>query len=423
MAKPKVRSIGFEGEWIKKSYAETFCFLKHNSLSRAELDIQKGSIKNIHYGDILVRFDNILDVNKESLPYIADEALALKLVKDCRIQNGDIIFADAAEDNTVGKCVEIVSRNEDALVSGLHTIPSRPLFEFSGGYLGYSLNANSYHNQLLTLIQGTKISSISKSALQKTIITFPATLSEQQQIASYFMSLDSLIQATMKKIFSLKQLKSASFLSMFPQAGETKPRVRFRQFEGEWVKKKLSGCLEVSDDRNLEGIYGRNDVLSVSDDFGVMNQIELLGRSYAGKSVANYGILRTGEIVYTKSPLKSKPFGIIKQNMDKTGIVSVLYAIYKAKEGTAPEYIHYYFDPEWRLNAYMRPLVSKGAKNTMNISDEMALTGSIWIPSSLDEQQHIASYFRALDTQISLETQRLEKLKQIKSTCLDKMFV
>ena len=154
-----------------------------------------------------------------------------------------------------------------------------------------------------------------------------------------------------------------------------------------------------------------------------MNQIELLGRSYAGKSVSNYGILKNGEIVYTKSPLKSKPFGIVKLNTGKTGIVSVLYAIYRAKEGTVADYIHYYFDPDWRLNDYLRPLVNKGAKNTMNISDEMALTGCVMIPEDIREQQRIASFFASLDKQISLQEQRLEKLKQIKAACLDKMFV
>lgn len=226
-----------------------------------------------------------------------------------------------------------------------------------------------------------------------------------------------------KKITTLKQLKSASLLSMFPQTGETKPRIRFEGFEGDWEKKNLNMCLSISTEKNISDNYGIEDVLSVSDDFGVMNQIELLGRSYAGKSVRNYGILKKGEIVYTKSPLKSKPFGIIKQNTYRTGIVSVLYAVYTAKDGISADYIHYYFDPAWRLNAYMRPLVNKGAKNTMNISNETALDGFIMIPQNIAEQQQIASFFHSLDTQISLEAQRLEKLKQIKSACLDKMFV
>ena len=216
--------------------------------------------------------------------------------------------------------------------------------------------------------------------------------------------------------------KQASLQSMFPQEGETKPRVRFKGFEGEWKKKQLSECLNISNETNEDNRYGKDDVLSVSDEVGVVNQIKYLGRSFAGKSVTNYGVLKTGQIVYTKSPLKAKPFGIVKQNLGDSGIVSVLYAIYDAKEGVDAGYIHYYFDPAWRLNEYIRPLVNKGAKNTMNISDETTLEGYITIPS-FSEQKLIAEYFSNLDKQISIQEQRLEKLKQIKSACLKNMFV
>lgn len=210
--------------------------------------------------------------------------------------------------------------------------------------------------------------------------------------------------------------------SLFPAEGETTPRLRFQGFEGEWEKKLLSDCLEISDEKNTENLYGIDDVLSVSDDFGVVNQIELLGRSYAGKSVSGYKILRPGQIVYTKSPLRQKPYGIVKVNRGKTGIVSVLYAVYNVKEGVSAEYLHYYFDPAWRLNAYMRPLVNKGAKNTMNISDETALTGYIMIPKDIAEQERIASFLQRLDTQISMHHQQFERLKELKSACLGSMF-
>lgn len=209
---------------------------------------------------------------------------------------------------------------------------------------------------------------------------------------------------------------------LFPREGETVPKLRFNGFKGKWEKKLLSDCLEISDERNTDNRFGVEDVLSVSDDYGVVNQIELLGRSYAGKSVSGYKILRPGQIVYTKSPLKAKPYGIVKQNTGKTGIVSVLYAVYNTKEGVAPEYIHYYFDPAWRLNAYMRPLVNKGAKNTMNISDETALTGYIMIPKDIEEQRCIASYLRSFDEQIAIQQQQLERLKLMKQTCLGLLF-
>lgn len=254
-------------------------------------------------------------------------------------------------------------------------------------------------------------------------IMIPESKEEQQAIASFFRILDAKLQASAKKLESLKKLKSASLVAMFPQNGESTPKVRFKGFEGEWKETTLSECLDISYLQNSENKYDKNDVLSVSDDFGVMNQIELLGRSYAGKDVSSYSILQKGEIVYTKSPLKDKPFGIIKKNSYQTGIVSILYAVYHSKDNISADYIHYYFDPAWRLNAYMRPLVNKGAKNTMNISDEMALMGSLIIPPSLAEQQAIATFFRSLDRKIALETARLEKLKQIKLACLDKMFV
>lgn len=231
---------------------------------------------------------------------------------------------------------------------------------------------------------------------------------------------DELVLTTTSEVADSKMEDCARL--MFPQEGETKPRLRFKGFEGEWQKKLLSDCLEISEEKNTDNLFGIEDVLSVSDDYGVVNQIELLGRSYAGKSVSGYKVLRPGQIVYTKSPLRAKPYGIVKENRGKAGIVSVLYAVYTPKEGIAPEYIHYYFDPAWRLNAYMRPLVNKGAKNTMNISDETALTGYIMIPKDIEEQRRIASFLQRLDAQMMLHQQQFERLRKLKSACLDSMF-
>lgn len=419
MKEPKIRFKGFKGEWETVPFFDTFEVLKNNSLSRAELS-DSGNVMNIHYGDVLIKYGECVDVSKDVDTFVSDNEVAKKLHQTCAIKNGDIIFADAAEDNTVGKCTEVILYDEK-VVSGLHTIPVRPKMEFASKYLGFYLNSGSYHNQLLPHIQGTKISSISKKALNQTKVSYPIK-AEQQSIASYFQHLDSLIQSTTKKIESLKQVKAASLQSMFPQEGETKPRVRFKGFDGEWDFVSLGDCLTINNEKNQNNTYGINDVLSVSDEVGVVNQIKLLGRSYAGKSVSNYRILKTNQIVYTKSPLKSKPYGIVKVNKGSVGIVSVLYAVYDAKENVYPDYIHYYFDPAYRINNYLLPLINKGAKNTMNISDDMALTGKIWIPS-YDEQKQIAQYLQSLDRQISLQTQRLEKLKQIKSACLDNMFV
>lgn len=270
--------------------------------------------------------------------------------------------------------------------------------------------------------ESTGVPSLSKNNIDKIKTCIPNKF-EQQSVASFFTSLDAQISASTSRLASLKQMKAASLQAMFPQEGETVPKVRFKGFEGEWKKVKLSECLEISTERNLNNKYGVNEVLSVSDEEGVMNQIKLLGRSYAGKSVTNYKILRTNQVVYTKSPLKAKPYGIVKVNKGETGIVSVLYAVYDAKECVSPDYIHYYFEPTFRINNYLLPLINKGAKNTMNISDEVSLQGDIILPNTLEEQLRIVEYLQTLDAQIALHTKRLEKLKQIKAACLDKMFV
>lgn len=153
-------------------------------------------------------------------------------------------------------------------------------------------------------------------------------------------------------------------------------------------------------------------MLSVSGDYGVVNQIEFQGRSFAGVSVAPYGVVDTGDVIYTKSPLKSNPYGIIKTNKGKPGIVSTLYAVYKPLDNVYPEFIQIYFEQDARMNNYMHPLVNKGAKNDMKVSDENALNGEVCFPNR-DEQITISALFANLDHLITLH-QRKSFLKNCK---------
>lgn len=210
---PKIRFKGFEGEWKKVMFSETFEFLKNNSLSRAELS-NEGDIVNVHYGDVLIKYGDLLNIQNEELTFIADNKIGNTLYNSCHLQNGDIIIADAAEDNTVGKCSEIVNICNKRVVSGLHTIPCRPLNHFAQGYLGHYINSESYHNQLLPLIQGSKISSISKKTLSQTIVLVPS-IEEQKCIGNYFTSLDRQISLQSQRLEKLKQIKSACLDKMF----------------------------------------------------------------------------------------------------------------------------------------------------------------------------------------------------------------
>lgn len=157
----------------------------------------------------------------------------------------------------------------------------------------------------------------------------------------------------------------------------------------------------VSVEKNLGGVYGKADVLSVSGDYGIVNQIEFQGRSFAGASVLQYGIVHTGDVVYTKSPLSSNPYGIIKTNRGATGIVSTLYAVYRPLPNITSEFVQLYFEQNARMNNYMHPLVNKGAKNDMKVSASNALKGIVKFPSK-SEQKKICRYFDSIDSVIAL---------------------
>ncbi len=199
------------------------------------------------------------------------------------------------------------------------------------------------------------------------------------------------------------------------------PKIRFKGFTKDWEQRKLGDYLEVSKEKNRDEGFGKEDVLSVSGEFGIVNQIEFQGRSFAGASVKNYGVVEVFDIVYTKSPLKSNPYGIIKTNKGKAGILSTLYAVYKPKNNVDSEFIQIYFELDSRMNSYMHPLVNKGAKNDMKVSDENALKGPVIFPR-IEEQKMISQYFSNLDHLITLHQRKCDQTKNLKKYMLQKMF-
>ena len=378
----------FDFSWEQRKFDEVFdCTVPNNTLSRAELSYDEGTVLNVHYGDVLIKYGSVLDVQKDDIPRIPHRCRAD--FNGALLQDGDVIIADTAEDETTGKACEIGNLQGSAIVSGLHTMVCRPRNRMALGYLGYYLNSNAYHHQLLPLMQGIKVLSLSRSNIQKTSVSYPIAVKEQQLIAYYFSQLDNLITLHQRKCVFLFGFFQA-FISMI-----------FTASTFSWEQRKLEDYLTVSVEKNTGNIYGRSDVLSVSGDYGIVNQIEFQGRSFAGASVSNYGVVQTGDVVYTKSPLNSNPYGIIKTNKGKPGIVSTLYAVYHPKENAFSDFIQVYFEQHARMNNYMHPLVNKGAKNDMKVSAENALKGPVCFPSRI-EQESISAFFSVLDNLITL---------------------
>ena len=190
-------------QWRKVRFDRFFDMLPTNTLSRDKINNQRGEYQNIHYGDVLIKYPYCLDCNNNEIPYIND---GVKF-NTAEVKDGDVIFADTAEDDTVGKCVEVLNVGDRKIVSGLHTYFCRPKYKLAPGYLGYFLNSNHFHNQLLPYIAGSKVSSVNRTSISHTYISYPADLSTQRRIAAILTSADKVIESTRRLIEKYKKMK------------------------------------------------------------------------------------------------------------------------------------------------------------------------------------------------------------------------
>jgi type I restriction enzyme S subunit len=202
----------------------------------------------------------------------------------------------------------------------------------------------------------------------------------------------------------------------------TNPRLRFSGFEEDWDKVKLNEILKEHKSRNAKGEI--EEVFSVAKEKGVINQIEHLGRSYASDNITNYKVVLPNDVVYTKSPTAGFPFGIIKQNkVNRTGVVSVLYAVFKPKNQHLGLLLDYYFSLPVNTYNYLVPLVHKGAKNTMNIGNEDFLNGAkISFPNNELEQKKITEFLITIDNRLEQLKEKKEYLEQYKKGITQKIF-
>ena len=200
--------------WEEKKFSEVFIYHQTNTFSRNMLNYEEGDTYNIHYGDILVKFGSYIDFDNSKIPFINSDVTLNKFVSDSFLKDGDIIIADTAEDESAGKVSEVYNINNKKALSGLHTILCRPKQIFASKYLGYFMNSNVYHKQIVKLLVGTKVLSINKSVIADTIIQIPC-LAEQQKIADCLSSLDSLIQTQQNVVTTWQQRKKALLQQMF----------------------------------------------------------------------------------------------------------------------------------------------------------------------------------------------------------------
>lgn len=226
-------------DWDVQRFSDTFRILNNNTYSRAELNYASGQFRNIHYGDVLILFPEVLDCTREDVPYINDGVRISSSAQP--LQDGDVVMADTAEDETAGKVTEVTNTSDKPVMAGLHTIPFRVKSgEFVPKWLGYYMNSHLYHDQLLPYIHGTKVSSVSKGSLGDTVIIIPKTF-EQEKIVNALSDVDALIEKLKKLIRKKKDIRQGTMQRVL--TGKN----RLQGFSSEWKDTTLGNICDIKD--------------------------------------------------------------------------------------------------------------------------------------------------------------------------------
>ena len=405
---PHLRFLEFSEEWEKCKVSDLLDFYSTNSLSWEQLEYDTNAMMNLHYGLIHVGLSTMVDLAKDKLPNIKEDNMP-KNYELCK--EGDVAFADASEDtDEVAKAIEFYNLASKNVVCGLHTIHGRDnKCKTVVGFKGYAFSSTAFHNQIRRIAQGTKIYSISTKNFSECYIGLPSK-PEQTKIATLLRLIDERI-ATQNKIIEKLESLIKGIIYQTKSIGLA---------HNTWQKTELRKVLQERNEKNVNGY----DVCSVSVTQGVVNQIEYLGRSFAAKDTQHYNVVKYGDIVYTKSPTGDFPYGIVKRSNVKCDVaVSPLYGVYKPVNDYVGIILHFYFmQPSNTLN-YLHPLIQKGAKNTINITNGRFLENTIPLPKKEDETKRLALTLTTIQSKIILEQDLLQSYLKQKQYLLRHMFI
>ena len=320
---PTLRFKEFEGEWENKLFGDLYSFKKTNSLSRDKLNYDKGTVKNIHYGDIHKRFNAIFNIKDEKVPFINSDIDLSKIALENYCEEGDLVIADASEDySDIGKTIEIKSLNNEKVLAGLHTFLARRKFKLATGFIAFLFKNHNVKLKVMRIAQGTKVLSISTKRLSKIPLPFPS-LAEQKKIATFLTAIDKRLQLLEQKKERLEQYKKGVMQQLFSQA------IRFKKDDGteyeDWEEKKLG---EILIERKEFAIKSEGlEHISLTKK-GVVPKSNRYMRDFLvnNDDTKKYKITKLNDICYNPANLK---FGVICRNKYGLGIFSPIYITFE----------------------------------------------------------------------------------------------
>ena len=396
---PHLRFPEFHGEWEKHRLSEYLDF--KNGLNPDSKRFGKG-IKFISVMDILNNPVITYDCIRASVQATDAEMSSFS------VEYGDILFQRSSETlEDVGRANVYI--DDKVAVFGGFVIRGKKKANYNPLFFRYLLSSPYARKRIIPMGAGAQHFNIGQEGLSKVLLNFPS-IEEQTKIASLLHLLDERIATQSKLIEKLESLIKGIMVELQKQGVN----------KGTWKQVFLSDVLTERNERNTNLFQ----VFSVSVSQGVVNQVDYLGRSFAAKDTSKYNVVHYGDLVYTKSPTGSFPYGIVKQSLNLENVaVSPLYGVYKPKSLAVGAYLHEYFMSEINTHNYLHPLIQKGAKNTINITNQRFLENCVLLPTNINELLQISKLLRSLNNKIKYQQYILQQYQKQKQYLLRQMFI
>lgn len=402
-------------EWEVKPFPECFTLMRNNTYSRESMTDLPGMVANVHYGDVLIKYGAVLDFAKDAVPYLKP---GVKPSKDL-LKDGDLIFADTAEDETAGKAVEVQGVRPQMAVSGLHTVACRPQEGlFAPRYLGYYINSAAYHNQLLSLMTGTKVTSVSRAGFVSTYLALPPR-SEQDKIAEALSDVDALLSSMTTLIEKKRAIKQGAMQQLL--TGKN----RLAGFSGKWAEKRLRDCgfcfNGISGKSGSDFGHGKSryitflNVLSnVVIDSTIFDVVDI-------KPGENQNEVRRGDLFFNTSSETPEEVGfcaVLNQDVRSVYLNSFCFGFRLTDKAVSGEFLAY-----WFRSAGGRSLMTFLAQGSTryNLSKEAFRDARVAIPSTYAEQQAIAAVLSDMDAEIAALESKRAKYESIKQGLMQEL--
>ena len=411
--KPALRFKGFTAPWEQRKLGEI------SSIKTGPFGTQLSAKEYVESGVPVINVKNIGSnaIIAENLDYVSGETF-LRL-KEHILHNGDIVFGRKGALNRHA----MIQKTQDGWIQGSDCIRVKLNVDDSN-YLDAYLQVPNVLQHLSKIAYGSTMLTLTTDMLYSVPVELPQ-LCEEKKIGDFFKILNNLITLHQRKYEKLVNIKKSMLDKMFPKNGASVPEIRFKGFTDPWEQRKLGDAFErvVRKNTNNESRLP----LTISAQDGLVDQITYFNNRVASRDVSNYYLVYNGEFAYNKSTSDGYPFGAVKRlDWYEKGVLSTLYIVFALKhpEKDDSDFMTVFYDTDrWHRGVAER--AAEGARNhgLLNISADDFFDIDTTMPEDKAEQKKIGRLLKKLDTLITLHQRKLEKLQNIKKSCLEKMFV